>query len=253
MQSIRWSAAVAVLAACAAVPAVAKPPKAPNLAACPAWGAETKGSSRAALNEVKKRVPPAGGAPLVLTFADLPPLQQQADARVKSGPDAKVSAKARQTLRGLESPAGRVGEGDLVAMVGFMVGRPSANPGESANCYLTGVANNDFEFNIAPAPSDTPYDSIVGEMIPQERPKAWTLTRLRKIANDHRQVYLEGQLMFDTRHIPNPRKGANHDSPRFSTWEIHPVTKMLVCLRQNGGCDAKQEGQWTRFEDVAEK
>src|SRR4051794_21586517 len=99
-RSIRVSAALAMLAVCAAG-ADAKPPKAANLAECPPWGAENKGSSRAALNEVKKRVPPAG-TPIVLTFADMPPLQQQADARVKSGPAAKVSAKARQTLRGLE-------------------------------------------------------------------------------------------------------------------------------------------------------
>ena len=176
--SIRMSAALAVLAACAAR-VDAKPPKVANLAACPAWGAEKKGSSRAALNEVKKHVPPAG-APVVMTFADFAPLQQLADARVKSGPTAKVSAKARQTLRGLESPSGRVGESDLVAMVGYMVGRPSANPGESANCYLTGVANNDFEFNLAPTAAGTPYNSVVAEMIPQDRPKAWTLARLRR-------------------------------------------------------------------------
>ena len=59
--------------------------------------------------------------------------------------------------------------------------------------------------------------------------------------------------MFDTRHIPNPQKGANHDSPRVSTWEIHPVTRMLVCLQANSGCDPKQEAQWTRFEEVPEK
>jgi hypothetical protein len=250
-RSIVTSAALAVLALFAAR-ADAKPPKVANLAACPPWGAEKQGSSRAALNEVKKRVPPPG-APIVLTFADMPPLQQQADARVKSGPAAKVSAKARQTLHGLESRAGRVGEGDLVAMVGYMVGRPSANPGESANCYLTGAGNNDFEFNIAPASADTPYDSVVAEMIPQERPKAWTLARLRRIASEHRQVYVEGQLMFDTRHVPNPHKGANRDSPRASTWEIHPVTKMLVCGQANGGCDPARADQWQAFDLVSEK
>jgi hypothetical protein len=252
-RSNRICAAVTAIVVCSVGGVAAKPPKAASLAACPAWGAENKGSSRAALNEVKKHVPPPGSAPIVLTFADLAPLQLQADARVKSGPGAKVSAKARQTLKGLDAPIGRVGEGDLVAMVGFMVGKPSANPGESANCYLTGVANNDFEFNIAPHPGDTPYDSVVAEMIPQDRPKGWTLARLRKVAADHRQVYVEGQLMFDTRHVPTPKKGANHDSPRVSTWEIHPVTKMLVCMQPEGGCDPAQERQWTAFDAVPEK
>jgi len=254
MKRLLWRGAAAAAASivCTAAVAVAKPPKAANMAACPSWGAETKGSSRAALNEVKKHIPPEG-PPVVLTFADMNPLKQQADAKVKSGPDAKPSAKSRLTLRELQIPSGKVGEGSRVAIVGYMVGKPSANPGESANCYLTGVSNNDFEFNVAPNATDTAYESIVAEMIPQDRPKAWTVARLRKLVADHRMVLIEGQLMFDTRHFPNPKKGTNHESPRFSTWEIHPVTKMLVCMQPNGGCDPKQESQWTPFEGVSEK
>jgi hypothetical protein len=250
-RSMWLRAALAAAAVCCAGGADAKP-KPLNLAACPAWGSETRGGSRAALNEVKHRVPPAG-APTTLSFPDMTTLQQQADARVKSGKDAKVSVKGRQKLHGLEIPGGRVGEGDLVAMVGYMVGKPSVNPGESANCYLPGVANNDFEFTIAPAADATAYQGIVGEMIPQDRPKAWTLARLRKLAADRRQVLVAGQLMFDTRHLPNPRPGTNHESPRFSTWEIHPVTKMLVCARPTGGCDPAREDQWQAIESVAEK
>lgn len=251
-RSIWLSAALAAAAACLAGGAEAKP-KPLNLAACPPWGSENKGGARAALNEVKKHVPPPG-TPTTIAFADLGVLQRQGDALVKSGKDAKVSAKGREKLRGLETPGGaRVGEGDLVSMVGYMTGKPSVNPGESANCYLAGVNNNDFEFNIAPSADSTPYQGVVAEMIPQDRPKAWTLARLRKLANEHRQVLVVGQLMFDTRHVPNPKPGTNHESPRFSTWEIHPVTKMLVCAQPNGGCDSKQEGQWTAFENVAEK
>src|SRR5436305_13213462 len=71
-------------------------PKAVNLAACPPQGAEKKGTSRAALNEVKHHIP-AGTTPILLAFADIPDLQQQADAKVKSGTAAKVSAKQRET------------------------------------------------------------------------------------------------------------------------------------------------------------
>jgi hypothetical protein len=227
-------------------------PKALNLASCPAWGAEKKGSSRAALNEVKHRTPPAT-TPVVLEFGDLPAMQQQADARVTSGTSAKVSAKERTAkLHDLTVGARHVGEGDLVAITGFIVGRASANAGESANCYLKGANNNDFEFSIAPAAKDTQYQGIVGEMIPQDRPKDWTLGRLHKLSADGRQVLVAGQLMFDTRHLPNPRKGTNHESPRFSTWEIHPVTKFLVC-KSGTGCDAAHEDQWQPLESISER
>lgn len=230
---------------------VAGKPKALNLAACPAWGAEQKGSSRAALNEVKHHLP-AATSPVLLEFADLPALQQQADARVKSGPAAKVSAKDRAKLRDLTTGAHHVGEGDLVAIVGFIVGKASANAGESANCYLKGASNNDLEFSIAPTAKGSPYDGIVGEMIPQDRPKDWTLGRLQKLSADGRQVLVAGQLMFDTRHLANPKKGTNHESPRFSTWEIHPVTKFLVCQRGTG-CDPSHEDQWQPLESIPER
>lgn len=246
------AAAAALVGGRAGIAESAGKPKALNLAACPAWGAENKGTSRAALNEVKHHVP-AGETPIMLTFADLPGMQQQADARVKSGPAAKVSAKQRVAqLHGLTAGDRHVGEGDLVAIVGFIVGRSSANPGESANCYLPGAHNNDFEFSIAPAAKATAYEGIVGEMIPQGRPKEWTLGKLHKLAADGRQVLVAGQLMFDTRHLPNPKKGTNHESPRFSTWEIHPVTKFLVC-RTGAGCDPAREDQWQPLEAMSER
>jgi hypothetical protein len=248
---MRTSAALSIALVLAASSLLAKP-KVPNLAQCPAWGVENRGGTRALLNEVKHHLPPAG-TPMMLTFADMMALQQLADARVKSGPDAKVPAKDRAKLKGLEIQSGRVGEGDLVSMVGFMVGKPEVNPGESANCYLQGASNNDFEFNFAPSADATPYDGIVGEMIPQNRPKLWTIARLRKLATEHRQVLVAGQLMFDTRHFPNPKKGTNRESPRVSTWEIHPVTTLLVCRQPSGNCDPQHEDQWQPIETIAEK
>jgi hypothetical protein len=228
----------------------ARPPRVSSLAACNASGAETPGTSRALLNEVKHQVPPAG-TPTLLTFADVAALQRQGDARVASGVDAVVLAADRAKLRNLEVAAGRVGEGALVAMVGFIVGKPSANEGESANCFLSGRANNDFEFTLAPAAAATRYEGIVCEMIPQRRPTAWTIGRLRAVATDRRQVLVVGQLMFDTRHVPNPQKGTNADTPRMSTWEIHPVTRLLVC-QQRAGCDPSRESQWQPIESLQE-
>jgi hypothetical protein len=227
-------------------------PKVATLAKCPAWGAEQRGSSRALLNEVKHHLP-SGTTPVLLAFNDMTPLQQQADARVKSGADANVSAKDRAKLQDLTAGANHVSEGDLVAMSGFIVAKATANAGESANCYLKGPANNDFEFTFAATPTGTPYEGVVGEMIPQNRPKEWTLSRLRKVSEDGRRVLVVGQLMFDTRHVPNPRKGTNHESPRFSTWEIHPITKLLVCQEPDGGCDPARADQWQALEAMSER
>ena len=228
----------------------AKPPKVSSLDKCPAIGVENAGSTRAALNEVKHRAP-REMAPLFLEFEDLATLQRLADSLVKSGEKAKVLPKDRAKLKDLEVRNLKVGEGDLVAMTGYIVGKPSANVGESANCYLKGPSNNDFEFTITAHPTDTPYQGIVGEMIPQGRTKEWTLAKLRKLAADHRQVLVMGQWMFDTRHEPNPKPGTNHESPRVSTWEIHPVTKFLVCPK--GTCDPHDEKAWTPLSAIPEK
>ena len=228
----------------------AKPPKVATLEKCPVIGTEQPGSTRAALNEVKHRAP-REMAPLFLEFEDMPKLQQLADALVKSGEKARVLPKDRAKLKDLEVRSMKVAEGDLVVMTGYLVGKPSANVGESANCYLRGPANNDFEFTFAPGPKDTGYRGIVGEMIPQARPKEWTLARLRKMADSHRQVLVTGQLMFDTRHVPNPKPGTNHESPRVSTWEIHPITKFFVCAKDK--CDPHDEKAWQPIEATTER
>jgi len=223
----------------------AKPPKVATLDKCPVIGVEAPGSTRAALNEVKHRAP-RDMPPVFLEFDDLAPLQQAADALVKSGEKAKVLPKDRAKLHDLAARTVKVSEGDLVAMAGYVVGKAASNVGESANCYLRGPSNNDFEFAIAPRRDGTAYEGIIGEMIPQGRPKEWTLVRLRKVAADHRLVLIMGQLMFDTRHLPNPKPGTNHESPRVSTWEIHPVTKFLVCQRDT--CDPRDEKAWQPLE-----
>lgn len=216
-----------------------KKAKAPDLAACPAWGAEKRGSTRGVLNVVKHHVPEST-TPIVLAFDDIPVLQNQADAVVKSGPHATVVGKDRAKLRNLTVGDKHVGEGDLVSMVGFLVGKATANVGESANCYLRGQANNDFEIRFARKAHVPEKEAIVAEMIPQNRPKEWTLAALRGLANDGRQILISGQLMFDSHHKIG-------DSPRFSLWEVHPTTRLLVCQRPDNNCDPAVADQWKPF------
>jgi hypothetical protein len=90
-------------------------PKVANLAACPAWGSEKRGTTRALLNEVKHHLP-REAPPVLLEFNDMTPLQQEADVRVKSGVNAEVTAKDRAKLRDLAVRSNKVGEGDPVAM-----------------------------------------------------------------------------------------------------------------------------------------
>jgi len=213
-----------------------KKAKVQNLAACPAWGAEHRDSTRGVLNVVKHHVPEST-TPVVLTFEDIPGLQKQADAVVKSGPNAKVLGKDRAKLHNLTIGDTHVGEGDLVSMVGFLVGKATANVGESANCYLRGQANNDFEIRFAQKAHVPEKGAIVAEMIPQNRPKEWTLAALRGLANDGRQILITGQLMFDSHHKIG-------DSPRFSLWEVHPTTRLLVCQRPDNACDPAVADQW---------
>jgi hypothetical protein len=235
----------AFASASAVVPQVKDKTKVSSLAACPPWGAEQRGSPHGLLNEVKRHVP-NGTTPTLLDFSDVLSLQQQSDARVRTGKDSPITATERAKLRGFAIGDRRAGEGDLVAMVGFVAGKPESNLGESVNCYLHGPDNNDFHIALVRTPHAPRRDGIVAEMIPQDRPKGWTLNRLRKLAGDGRQVLVIGQLSLDSIHQLN-------EEERASIWEIHPVTKFLVCRRVENDCSPNRDEDWQALESVPDR
>lgn len=225
------------------------------LADCPDTGcADPKTEPEHALaNSIKRRMP-AGTAPKVLTLDDFQSLQSQAKKKLGLKPDEgekmELDEAGRAKLRNLSSPGGKVSEGDLVRVAGFLVGIPHPNKKESVNCSLTRQANNDFHIPLASDPDEDETDGIVVEMIPQDRPEAWTLKALKRAEQERRMVLIDGQLFYDNLHNVNTEGKDNGDPKRFSLFEVHPITKFMVCTAEGGACDPNNPDQWKPLEDV---
>lgn len=223
------------------------------LSACPDVGCAQEGSSDAITNELKRRVPNAGVA-RTLTFDDFKRLQ---DDEVSAFGDEKIEpteSDRTAKLHNLKLPGGRVSEGDLVQVMGYLVGRPHANNGESVNCKLTGTANNDFHLTLADDPGADETSGIVVEMTPQVRDTparrtTWTLMRLVSVQTQQLQVLATGQLFYDNKHHVNddPENVHAGDPKRFSLFEVHPVIQFYVCNLPTT-CDPAQPSDWITLE-----
>jgi len=245
-----WSKNVRVTATpSAAAGAPAGHPVFTTLEACPPQGTEPADSPHGLFNEAKRHTP-TGTTPAVLTFDDFRALEQQAESRVASGKGSNLSAADRAKIQHLTIHGQQVGEGDLVAVVGFVIGSPHANTGESVNCGLKNSANNDFHIPFGRAAHQSPYEGLVVEMIPQHRPTAWTLAKLKALSTSGQEVMAVGQLFFDNEHEVNatpPPAGQTDKTgnpPRFALWEVHPITAFMICQRSDNACDPNQPSQW---------
>jgi len=224
----------------------------PSLSSCPAFGCETEGTPHALVNEIKRNLP-TSQTPKNLTWEDITALQQDADSTV--GQDTPLDADARSRLHNLSVSSGRVSEGDLVQLAGFLVGNPHPNTGESVNCNLSGSPNNDFHIPFASDPDETPFQGIVVEMIPQNRPADWNIKVLKRIEAARHMVLVKGQLMYDNMHRVNPDQddSLSGQPPRFSLFEIHPITSVAVCLKTDTQCDPSDRSAWETLEEFAAK
>jgi hypothetical protein len=199
-----------------------------------------------------KRHLPTSATPKNLNWDDMQNLQNDADSTV--GEDVELDATSRARLHSLSVSSGKVSEGDLVQLAGFLVGKPHPNTGESVNCNLKGSQNNDFHIPFAADPDQTPFEGIVVEMIPQDRPAEWSIKTLDRIENERRKVLMTGQLFYDNMHRVNPNQDESlpGQPPRFSLFEIHPITAIAIC--PNDQCDPAQPSQWESLETfLAEK
>ena len=135
----------------AAQTGVSTQPCAADLDHCPPRGCAAADTAAALVNERKRSFPPVG-APIHLTLDDFDLLQTQAGQLV--GQNVALNTTARNKLKNLNTLAGKVSEGDLVQVTGFVVGLedhlPRANSsGESVNCQIHGKVANDFHIPIA--------------------------------------------------------------------------------------------------------
>lgn len=220
---------------------------APDLASCPAYGCASGPDSPEGIANEHKRTVPGGTKAVMLNFADFSSLQQQAESLV--GEDKEISAADRAKLRQLNVSTGQVSEGDLVSLLGYMVGVPHPNTGESVKGNLQGEPNNDYHIPLSNDPNNTDFAGIVVEMIPQNRPAAWSLGNLTQVETKRQLVLVTGALFYDNLHKVN--SDASHPLPgqphRSSLWEIHPVTQFLLCMKTDNSCDPAQSGDWAQL------
>lgn len=258
---MRGSCAVVVVAVLAASlspqPSLAagrsKPPCATSLASCPERGCAEAGTPDAALNEAK-RSSPKGKQPIQLTFDQLVEMQSIVDDRgIPQGGSPGLSKWQRKKLKGIKLNNGsKVGEGRFAEIVGFIEADRNlkAAGAESVNCRLPNAENNDIHIPIVENKSDTEYESMVVEPIPQTRDASWTATNLKKLQSDRKLLLIRGQLFYDNQHKvrddPDNEEGLKSQPKRFTLWEIHPVTEILVCKKASNNCDPAVTSDWAQ-------
>lgn len=222
-----------------------------RLTTCPEFGCAGEDTPDGLSNTLKRTIP-SGNKPRLLLVDDFSTLQDEATQRV-GDKKAALSQSQRQKLHGMPMHGGKINEGDLVAVSGFIVGDPHPNTGESVNCNLHGASNNDIHITIAAEPGSDEMDGFVVEMIPEDRPDAWNREALQKVESKRQQVLVVGQLFYDSKHHVNddPDNPLSGDPKRMSLFEVHPITKFLVCDRAKT-CDPANETAWTKLEDIAQ-
>jgi hypothetical protein len=229
-------------------------------------GCTKAGRYDAYLNLMKNQlVPPTTPPVKFLSVSDFAELDKHTPTELTRGNHAEF-----------KDDLGRLGEGRVFGVVGFLYYAQKGGTSESSNCQLSDIDDIDFHIGIGFDPAlaaklvrkkgaaktklseeekaqITPT-SIVVEMTPHYRGQFrqdWTLDLLKAVVG--RQVRVIGQLLADNEHN-NKRDncaypGANQASCwRASIWELHPVTQFQVCASPSGRCD-ENSADWTNLED----
>lgn len=214
-------------------------------------GVPASGSDAAMRNQLKRTV--LAGSPgdaRLLTLDDFRTLQRHVDSMFQG--HRPTFHGDRGALSGLALPSGPISEGSLVGVAGYLVAARAQGP-ESVNCESG--TEVDFHINVGQTDTSSEWNGIVVEIIPQFRPGGLSATSdlaaaLGRVVAGKQRVMAVGQLMLDNEHIVNDDPGhPRGGSPkRMSTWELHPVTALLVC--QQNVCVDGQPADWTPLEQL---
>jgi hypothetical protein len=221
-----------------------------SLTDCPEAGCADPDTPDGLTNTLKRHVPTGTNAHL-MTVADFASIQAQAEKRVGTK-KASLTAAQHAKLKSLSVHGGSVSDGDLVMVVGYIVGDPHPNTGESVNCGLKNASNNDIHITVAQEAGSDEMDGFVVEMIPQDRLDSWNREALQGIEAARKEVLVTGQLFYDSKHHVNddPDNPVQGDPKRMSLWEVHPITAFAVCTAAKT-CDAKNASEWTQLESYS--
>ena len=188
----------------------------------------------------------APGVPVTLTYQTFKRLQKAVEDRnIPHGrnnlPDDRTPLQNIITANGQP-----IGEGTLVRHVAFITHAKYSNTsgGESVNCKKGGKASNDIHVELAQQHNQQACRTITAEIIPHFRPKEWEVEQLNQIRDRH-PVRITGHLLFDAAHRPCDGDTPRESLKRASTWEIHPVYAIDVCVNTTiASCQATNDTKW---------
>jgi len=217
------------------------------------WGCAGDGVPDAELNTLKN-ARGRGKAPKPLSLDDFESLQ--AVVRAPQG----FAIQDRSTLThlvisvtdGANALQRSCSEGDWVSTTGFIIGTPYALHHDPGSCFLEGEQNNTIVVHLARRPTDLQFSSIIVELRPRRRNLGWSLVKLHHVAHASLPVRVEGRLLYDNTGLvnANPEAPVQNEPQRFSLWEIHPVTTILVCSSINRALCQGSGGTWIPLEDL---
>jgi hypothetical protein len=203
--------------------------------------------------------PSAADAQITRTFTKLSDITAL-DASTESFGNTHQNAHASQLAK--------LGEGEIDVVAGYLY-YAAFTSGEACNCDLTDpadtdihigvgfdpalatrIAENTFKFNPDPlGTDDAKRTSIVVEMTPHYRAQFhphWTQPAIAALKG--RQVKVVGQLMADSDHNDKKQDCAFPSAVqsscwRASIWELHPVTRLFVCM-EHATCIGADSPYW---------
>lgn len=127
-----------------------------------------------------------------------------------------------------------LGEGLPVRISSWGVAVHPVRTPSPANCMSLKPEHRNHHLHLAQTASDSLDLSIIAEVTPRFRPAAWRRV-LPLLSPEPRYLRVTGWLLLDT-------DSDSSGSTRAVAWEIHPVTRIEVCVSTEEAC--RQNRGW---------